>query len=46
MMPGDYLQGAPYGAHVGAVTVDGPLLSDCEKQRSFESTAPLRRPPA
>jgi len=39
MMPGGYLQGVLYGAHVGAVTVDGPLLSDCEKQRFFESTA-------
>ena len=39
MMPGGYLQGAPYGAHVGAVTVDGPPPSNRDRQRFFESTA-------
>ena len=39
MMPGGYLQGALYGVHMGTVTVDGPLLSNRDRQRFFESTA-------
>lgn len=39
MMPGGYLEEALYGAYVGTVTVDGPPLSDRDRQRFFESMA-------
>jgi hypothetical protein len=35
MMPGGYLEEALYGAYVGTVTVDGPPLSDRDRQRFF-----------
>jgi len=38
-MPGGYLEEALWGAYVGTVTVGGPPLSDCDKQRFFESMA-------
>ena len=38
-MSGGWLEEALYGAYVGTVTVDGPPLSDRDKQRFLESMA-------